>query len=619
MRAYDVRCSIGLLLLGLGCAGGSDLVSTSFDDETGTQGLVTVTPTSEGSGSATVDTSAGTLGETTDGGTPSESSDASADSSTGDDCLNEEICDGLDNDCDDEVDEGCDCSAGDTQTCYSGPKGTEGVGLCNAGGQVCGSAGTWGACDGEVTPADEVCNGEDDDCDDAIDEELDEQATCGEGICQVTVDLCLDGVPSKCEPGDPDPEESCNGLDDDCDGDVDETCTCMDGEVQSCYGGPMGTQGVGICHAGSQTCVDGTFGDCVGAQTPVAESCDGFDNDCDLATDENNPGGGGACNTGLVGVCQAGTQQCSAGALSCVQNIAVSAETCDGLDNDCDTGVDEGNPGGGGACNTGMPGACGPGTSQCQGGALSCVQNVAASAEVCDATDNDCDGTNNEGNPGAGQGCVTGLAGVCGPGTTACVGTTLVCNQNVGASGEVCDGLDNDCDTGTDEGNPGGGGACFTGQSGPCSIGVNNCTGGAVGCTQTVFPSADTCFDGVDQDCNGTVDDGCCAHNECTSGVALLNGCTPCVSAVCAADPFCCSDAWDDLCVFEVMTECGTTQCSTCSHGVCTQGAALVAGCDAGFGCVQSVCTNDPFCCSSGWDAQCVAEIATYCPDPIAC
>jgi len=71
--------------------------------------------------------------------------------------------------------------------------------------------------------------------------------------------------------------------------------------------------------------------------------------------------------------------------------------------------------------------------------------------------------------------------------------------------------------------------------------------------------------------------------------------------------------------VFEVMTECGTTMCSTCTHGVCAQGGALVAGCDAGFGCVQSVCTNDPFCCSSGWDAQCVAEIATYCPDPIAC
>ena len=54
--------------------------------------------------------------------------------------------------------------------------------------------------------------------------------------------------------------ETCNGEDDDCDGDFDEDCDCEDGEVQNCYGGPRGTENIGLCHGGTMTCEAGVFG-----------------------------------------------------------------------------------------------------------------------------------------------------------------------------------------------------------------------------------------------------------------------------------------------------------------------------------------------------------------------
>jgi len=48
--------------------------------------------------------------------------------------------------------------------------------------------------------------------------------------------------------------------------------------------------------------------------------CNGFDDNCAGGIDEGNPGGGAACSSGQLGVCSAGTRTCSGGSLVCVRN-----------------------------------------------------------------------------------------------------------------------------------------------------------------------------------------------------------------------------------------------------------------------------------------------------------
>ncbi len=79
--------------------------------------------------------------------------------------------------------------------------------------------------------------------------------------------------------------ETCNGLDDDLDGQVDEGCSCKPKSTQACFPG-QAAQLQGLCKKGTQTCTGtgefGTWGPCTGAVKPVAEKCgDGIDQDCD--------------------------------------------------------------------------------------------------------------------------------------------------------------------------------------------------------------------------------------------------------------------------------------------------------------------------------------------------
>ncbi len=200
-----------------------------------------------------------------------------------------EMCDGLDNDCDGTVDEDCCCISGSAEQCYEGPPSTAGVGECDWGAQQCNDYCEWGPCVGSHPPQPELCDGLDNDCNGLTDDDVASGDECDTGHAGV----CAEGS-EQCEAGswvcvplyEPAPYEECDGLDNDCNGMVDESFTCMSGTIEDCYSGSPDTYLVGECQPGIALCDDCMWGPCEGDQTPQPELCDGLDNDCNGLTDD---------------------------------------------------------------------------------------------------------------------------------------------------------------------------------------------------------------------------------------------------------------------------------------------------------------------------------------------
>jgi hypothetical protein len=364
-------------------------------------------------------------------------------------------------------------------------------------------------------------------------------------------------------------------------------------------------------------CIGGSWGLCLGQVLPTAELCNDLDDDCDRLTDEE--AAGGSCDTGLDGVCASGLETCESGTIQCTPKNAPAPETCDGHDEDCDNEVDE---------DTAL--ACYPAAT------LGCTIEDGSGEYAC--------------------------AGVCAPGSSACVGGTLQsCQGAVTPGTEVCtdpiagnSAEDEDCDGRTDEGcscegdteQPCYGGPDGTLMVGECKAGVQRCDLNATPpmfgeCEGEVLPQPETCMNqGEDNNCNGTPDDvpgvgqPCVIENAngiCRNGMtACANGTMTCVtpsarSEMCNTEDDDCDGEIDET--FDLQNDenncgvcgrmCGDSE--TCCAGNCvdtktdgTYCGACDVQCGSGLTCSEGDCVTIE-CDVSDCGIFCIPLVETSC------
>lgn len=199
---------------------------------------------------------------------------------------------------------------------------------------------------------------------------------------------------------------------------------CSPGATEPCYEGPPGTEGVGICKAGTHACLDdgSGFEACMDQVEPQNEKCDTpEDEDCDGASPTEFPGccAPGAivgCYSGppatkWIGICKPGTSVCNDAGTAyspCVGEVLPRIESCaTAVDDDCDGSVSDGEvdcckdgdsrPCYDGPAGTSGVGICVGGNQICNGdgsGFGPCVGEVLPQAEQCGTPeDESCDGS----------------------------------------------------------------------------------------------------------------------------------------------------------------------------------------------------------------------------------
>ena len=426
-----------------------------------------------------------------------------------------EVCNLIDDDCDTDTDEGFDVDGDTVFTC--GPDGDPATTADND-------------CDdtnATVFPgASEVCNGIDEDCEGGIDEDFNGDAdlftTCGaDGNPATTADNDCDDTDATIYPGAVEIPD--DGIDQDCSGA--DTVTCyvdLDGDA---YGTTSLLAVDGDCTSAGETATPGDCDDTSAAVFPgQTELCDGVDQDCDGALDN----GFDADNDGYpIGASCTVTVDCDD------TNAAINpgaTEICDSIDNNCDGTIDEEVDSDGDGM-TGCDGDCDDNNDTVYDGAPELcdgLDNACAGAVPADETDDDGDGFNECGD----DDCDDSDANVFVGQTEACTGVDDDCDGDIDedqpdldedtyddcqdgdcddtddlinpSQTEVCDGVDEDCDGDIDNG-------FDADDDGSTTCGPDGIPGNADDdCDDedaTVNPLATELCDGVDNDCDGDIDE----------------------------------------------------------------------------------------------------------------